>query len=210
VRGYLTESQQQAIRPGRVAAVEIAACAKQIQTHSDAIQNWLADCHGHGCVRHLFSAEANGSSADMQRLSLSSTSPLPPHPLYHAHKREEIFAAKDLRTSELTEELHFQPEDDYDDRSEASREAFYDMQYEESRRRKIAELVVTYKKIGKARNRVKVCMEGEQPANEIVMLLQRYSRRLEQGMIKLKELAFDIGEDDEVVNQALEKAMGYC
>jgi hypothetical protein len=100
--------------------------------------------------------------------------------------------------------FHKADDDDADSNSEG-----YDGGSEDSedQQEKITELIEIYGKLGKSKKALHECIERGQSLRKRDWLWQSYVESLEEVIEKLKELAFDFGGNDYLVNAAIKEAM---
>ncbi|KAI4949035.1 hypothetical protein J4E91_005498 [Alternaria rosae] len=176
---------------------------QDFQTQVNTLKSCFAALKQQNYAQYLYIADTNNTDTAMDHDGPLELPPLPLSPLCDPPDYKNILAAKDTGTND-TDQLH-QGERDYDCDSDVSSD---DFEYEERRRKIIAELIDLYKKVGISSREIAACEVREQECEKITKLLRRHIGLLEQAMRFLKQLAFDVEEDDPVVDAAIEAAMG--
>lgn len=174
------------------------------QTQVNTLKSSFTALKHQNYAQYLYIADTNNMDTAMDHDGPSELPPLSLSPLCDPPDYKNILTAKDTGTNEDTDQLH-QGERDYDCDSDVSSD---DLEYGERRRKIIAELIDLYKKVGISSREIAACEVREQEREKMTKLLRRHIGLLEQAMRSLKQLAFDVEEDDPVVDAAIEAAMG--
>lgn len=188
--------------------VELRKCRAQLQeaeTQVDIARSCLATMGQNNYVIHQYTAETNDTYADTDHDRLSSHPAPPPHSPPNDLDHERIPAASDAPIDGDTDQLHQRERDHGSSDSDNSSD---ERDYHERRRKLIAELLPLYREIGKSKNELTRCKREAQARQKMIGLLRRHISLMEQAMSRLKQLAFDVGEYDPVVDTAIEAVTG--
>jgi len=188
--------------------VELQKCRAQLEdaeTQMDVARSCLVTMEQNNYVIHQYTAETNDVNADTGHDRLSSYPAPPPYSPPTDSHHERILAASDAPIDEDTDQLHQRERDHGSSDSDNSSD---DLDYHERRRKLIAELLPLYREIGKSKNELTRCKREAQARQKMIGLLRRHISLMEQAMSRLKQLAFDVGEYDPVVDTAIEAVTG--
>jgi hypothetical protein len=165
-----------------------------IETHIHALRDYIATVNKQEGQNYVY--------------DLSDCPPSLPHPPCNLLSLEQAPEVTDPDINQLEEMLQ-----DLKDRNCDSNETEMsdedseeDEEYEEERRRIIDELIVIYGLIGKSRKELLKYQARRQPPELMDALYTEHIRLLELCAQKLIELAFDEGEEDGVLDKAIEEA----
>jgi len=189
----------------RIAELKSAkANLEGFQTQVNKLETYCAALKRQNYVQYDYIPDNDNMDTDVDRGGPSELPPPPPNSLCNPPDYENILAAKDTGSDEDTDQLR-QGEREYDCDSDVSSDNF---EYEERRRKLIAEVVALYKEVGISQREIEACDVEGREREKINILLRRHMGLLERTMRRLVQLAFDVEEDDTLVNTALEVAMG--
>ncbi|KAI4926264.1 hypothetical protein J4E85_006556 [Alternaria conjuncta] len=188
--------------------VELQKCRARLQeaeTQVEVARSCLATMGQNNYAIHQYTAETNDTYADTDHDRLSSHPAPPPYSPPNDLDHERIPAASDAPIDGDTDRLHQRERDHGSSDSDNSSD---ERDYHERRRKLIAELLPLYREIGKSKNELRKRKREARAPQEMIGLLRRHISLMEQAMGPLKQLAFDVGEFDPLVDTAIEAVTG--
>lgn len=199
------ERRENKIKKRKVELQECKARLQEAETQMDVARSCLVTMEQNNYVMHQYTAETNDIYADTNHDRLSSHSAPPPYSPPNHLDHERILVASDAPIDGDTDQLYQRERDHENSDSDISSD---DLDYHERRRKLIAELLPLYREIGKSKNELTKCKREARARQKMIGLLRRHISLMEQAMSRLKQLAFDIGEYDPVVDTAIEAVTG--
>ncbi|KAI4632150.1 uncharacterized protein J4E87_001621 [Alternaria ethzedia] len=188
--------------------VELQKCRARLQeaeTQVDVARSCLATMGQNNYVTPQYTAETNDVYTDTDHDRLSSHPAPPPYSPPNDLDHERIPAASDAPIDGDTDQLHQRERDHGSSDSDNSSD---ERDYHERRRKLIAELLPLYREIGKSKSELTKRKREARAPQEMIGLLRRHISLMEQAMGPLKQLAFDVGEFDPLVDTAIEAVTG--